>query len=1097
MEKRISPVKKIRETTSPQFAYYRSIDRDLFLRFIEKAILKFKSCTLSVHVEYVFFSASNNEFVRTHSSPLRYNFDEDDIVVDSDRINSILDETEEIAENQLTGSGYTISDTVAYYVNILPYCIVPGGVKISTKNTMNVKDRRKKLLPLASTSQFICTLACGFLHKNNLINKQRVSEADVHRFVKRFKLHAYCDRDINLSNIANIHHKMDDFNLIIFNIRGHIIYRKCYEADNEEDELDINNYITLLWKENKWYYVKSIASIFQFHRKHKNINAEFCIQCGYFHLNPESCVSPPADIAEFYLPKKPEYPRHLVGYADFEAYIDKDSKEHILSGYSIVYTKRKNDQVKIYAHKVTNLYTEGLEEYEPEDASYQLMSNFFKDITVYIEDYNIGIDVDIAPICKVTWAEFHSSSHYTFKSYNTTKTVTYCAYHLARSEEKLIIYFHNFKGYDSNFIIQFAIANDYECKVFTRRAAKVDQFLITSKENPFIRFEFRDSYNHLSSPLSSLSATINDWLNIPQKYLKAFQKNKGPFPYLWFDDPLKLIDPIPEREEDWFNELTQQTIDGWEDAIDYFNRYFKYFWEYHDFYNLLDTYILCAVFEQYRTTVLSEDKVDPTYLFGAPSLSLYSAVSQAPDKYKSPPTTAIYKLFQNHIRGGVSQVMYRYLNIQNKPNDYIKYMDINALYSSCMTEKLPTELIQFFDGYWDRNGTSYGTDDYISFYYVNKIIYPKELHDIEVHFQYPLVPHRYQNKLCTTFLDKEKYLIHEDNYKFYKEKGVIFEDIISTYIFKQEYVMKDYIISNITKRNDPNTPKPIKDLCKLKNNALYGKTCENVWKYKEIKIDKIPEGSSEEEIRDWTRKFKRAREIQYITESKVIYGEPYRRIKLCKPIQLGFSILEKAKLRVYKFIYKLFECYPGQIQLLYTDTDSLIIHFKNFNKDPYIDMQFTMKEYIDVPYVDNEFLPPTKDLGLWSDDSGYRKIIKFCGLRAKSYAILFDDDSETIKNKGVIKYATINDQFVSFKHYRDALIQDQKIYASQYIIKRKYRSYILQNYHQRKLAINTYDSKHMYAKDKRTAVPFGYKGNKYDTLYYIVHDSIRENKIHF
>lgn len=1047
-------------------------------------------------MEYKFFNGNSGEYINSHSTPVRYNFDEDDLTINYDKVTSILDETEDSAERQLTGSGYTITDTIAYYVNVLPYCIVPEGIRLTQKNTMSVRSRRTALPALAKTSPFICTLACGYYHKIGGIYKQRISEADVHKFIKEFRLQSYCTKDINLSNITAIHDQINDFNLIVFNMRGHIIYRRCYEADSAEEENDVDAYITLLWKEDRWLYIKSIPSLFNFVRK-GGTKAEFCLQCGYFHLEPTACSAPKPIKTEFQLAKKPSGARHLIGYADFEAYIDKETREHILSGYTVLYTKRRENKARIVASKTTNLLTEDLIGIPSGEASYYLMKLFFEDITAYIEDYNNGINVDVPPICTHE-SDYHTSRLYVFRSYNDPfKVQILCSYHLKMSEEKLIIYFHNFKGYDSNFIVQFAIANNYDCQVFTRKAAKIDQFLITNIENPYIRFEFRDSFNHLGSPLASLATTIQDWLNVPKRYKDAFAQNKGPFPYHWFDQDEKLAHDIPRAREDWYNELTQGTIKDWDKAIEFFDQNFQHFYEYHDFYNLLDTYILCCVFEQYRSAVLQEDNVDPAYLFGAPSLSLYCAVKQCPEKYVAPATEVLYKLIQKHIRGGVSQVMYRYVDISNKPNDYIKYMDINALYSSCMTERLPINLISFIDGYWNRHESpEYNTDEFVSLFYVDKIVYPEELHDVPVHFQYPLAPHRYQNKLCTTFLDKDKYLIHEDNFYFYESKGLIYDNIIATYVFKQDYVMRDYIINNIKKRNDPSTPKPIKDLQKLKNNSLYGKCCENVWKYKQIKIAQVPQNSSDEEIKQFTRKFKKAREIQYISKNKVIYGENYQRVKLCKPIQLGFAILEKAKLRVYKFIYKLFECYGNRVQLLYTDTDSLIIYFKEFDRDPYYDMQFTMKDYIDVPIGENgEFLPPTKDLGLWSDDSGYKRIIRFCGLRAKSYAVYFADRSETIKNKGIIKWAKIDDDYIKFDHYYKALMKDQRLHATQYIIHRRYRTYILENKCQRKLAINTFDSKHLYAKDKRTAVPFGYKGEKYTELYYMISD-FNENKIH-
>lgn len=1090
-------VRPVTENTHPQFAYYRASSRESFANFLERAIRRFTSCTLSIHVQYVFYKSSFDDFVEAHSSALRTDIDVDETDIDPGRIARMINDAEVGATDDLTGSGYTMADIKSYYVNILPYCLMPEGITPTQYNTVGTSRNdlgKTSTLPRISANSFVGALCVGFLTTTGeaKIHKPRqLLQSQAEKFVKTFKLQSYVVKDVNLSNVVNIHDRMDEFNLLVINERGHIVYRRSYTLENEDEENDVGNYIVLLWKNNKWHYIKSIKALFGTSRKTRQ---RFCIKCNFCHDNMERCGKPREIPMKFMVKEQPSTARHLVGYADFEAYIDEETSEHRLSGYSVCYTKRDESRAYIWAHRVTNLEKEDLLDLPHEEATHDLMKNFFDHINDFIHDYHDGISVDSPPVCCVS-GDYHSTSTWVFNSYNTGAPVTYCGYHLIRSDEKLIIYFHNFKGYDSNFIVQYAIANDYDCNIFTRRAAKVDQFLITSKENPFIRFEFRDSYNHLASPLGSLAETIEDWINMPKRYVRAFEANKGPFPYDWFDDPRKLRADIPREKEQWFNKLSQSTNPHWRDAVRYFDEQeWTEFHQYHDFYNLLDTYILAVVFEQYRATVLTEDGLDPTYFFGVPSLSLYTAVKANPTKYVAPATPGLYHLLQKNIRGGVSQVLYRYAERTEK--NYIKYLDVNALYSSCMMERLPTELISYIEGYWERAGSEkYGGEDFTSIYLIDKITYPVELHDRPEHFQYPLCPHHYQGKLCTTFLPKERYLMHEDNYKFYKSKGLQMDDVLATYIFKYEYVMRDYIVTNIEKRNLDGTPKPIKDLCKLKNNALFGKTCENVWKYKKIAINVVPDGSSDEEIKAFSRKFKKAQEIQYITPHRVVYGEAYSHVKLCKPIQLGFVILERAKLKIYQFIHKIFEIYGSRIQLLYTDTDSLIILFKEFDRDPYYDLNITMSEYVDIPITDKGFDKPSKRAGLWSDDSNYKTIVKYCGLRAKSYALLFDDDTDSIKNKGIIKSAQINSNKISFKHFRDALVHDQKFVAEQQIIFRRHRTYVLESRLQHKLAINTYDSKHMYARDKRTAVPFGYKGNIFEQLHYIISD-FTADKIH-
>ena len=53
--------------------------------------------------------------------------------------------------------------------------------------------------------------------------------------------------------------------------------------------------------------------------------------------------------------------------------------------------------------------------------------------------------------------------------------------------------------------------------------------------------------------------------------------------------------------------------------------------------------------------------------------------------------------------------------------------------------------------------------------------------------------------------------------------------------FKQDYIIKDYIELNTKMRAEAKT-EPEKDIFKLMNNSLFGKSCENALKYLEAKI---------------------------------------------------------------------------------------------------------------------------------------------------------------------------------------------------------------------------------------------------------------------
>ena len=135
--------------------------------------------------------------------------------------------------------------------------------------------------------------------------------------------------------------------------------------------------------------------------------------------------------------------------------------------------------------------------------------------------------------------------------------------------------------------------------------------------------------------------------------------------------------------------------------------------------------------------------------------------------------------------------------------------------------------------------------------------YPEELH--EEHKDYPLAPEKIKieeellspysleikkennikvggiNKLVQNLLSKKNYVVHYRNLRYYLSQGLILKKVHKILEFKQSAWMKSYIDFNTQKRKEaPNEAD--KDLFKLLNNAVYGKTMENFRKKIKIRI---------------------------------------------------------------------------------------------------------------------------------------------------------------------------------------------------------------------------------------------------------------------
>ena len=106
-----------------------------------------------------------------------------------------------------------------------------------------------------------------------------------------------------------------------------------------------------------------------------------------------------------------------------------------------------------------------------------------------------------------------------------------------------------------------------------------------------------------------------------------------------------------------------------------------------------------------------------------------------------------------------------------------------------------------------------------------------------------------------------------------------------------------------------------KDLFKLMNNSVFGKTMENIRKHRDIKF------SNNRQKNYYT--------INLISEDLSIIEMKKTKVKMNKPIDLGLSILEISKILMYEFWYDYMKPkYDNNVQLCYMDTDSFIMNIK-------------------------------------------------------------------------------------------------------------------------------------------------------------------------
>ena len=138
--------------------------------------------------------------------------------------------------------------------------------------------------------------------------------------------------------------------------------------------------------------------------------------------------------------------------------------------------------------------------------------------------------------------------------------------------------------------------------------------------------------------------------------------------------------------------------------------------------------------------------------------------------------------------------------------------------------------------------------------------------------------------------------MHYRNLKYYLLQGLILKKVHRILEFKQSPWMKPYIDFNTQKRMVA-TNEADKRLFKLLNNAVYGKTMENIRKRMKIRIIKTS--------KDFLKYASRPTYISHIIFGKnvVAIHEKPEELKLNKPIYVGCTVLELSKLAMYKFYY--------------------------------------------------------------------------------------------------------------------------------------------------------------------------------------------------
>ena len=201
------------------------------------------------------------------------------------------------------------------------------------------------------------------------------------------------------------------------------------------------------------------------------------------------------------------------------------------------------------------------------------------------------------------------------------------------------------------------------------------------------------------------------------------------------------------------------------------------------------------------------------------------------------------------IRAGICHSIHRYAKANNKymnnydeneESSYLQYLDANNLYGWAMSQKLPINNFKWIEDTFKIN------EDFIKNYCENSkkgyilevdVKFPKKLHDL--HSDLPFLPRRikidkYKKVVCYLH-NKKKYVVRIKSLKQALNHGLKLKKVHRIIKFNQKAWVKPYIDMNTELRKLAKDDFE-KDLFKLMNNAVFGKTMENIRKHRDIKL---------------------------------------------------------------------------------------------------------------------------------------------------------------------------------------------------------------------------------------------------------------------
>ena len=477
--------------------------------------------------------------------------------------------------------------------------------------------------------------------------------------------------------------------------------------------------------------------------------------------------------------------------------------------------------------------------------------------------------------------------------------------------------------------------------------------------------------------------------------------------------------------------------------------------------------LLANVYEAFRDICLRHYKLDPVHFYTSPGLAWHACLKHTGIKLELLTNPDMLLMFEQGIRGGITQVVRKYALANNKymgdkfnPNEdttYLQYQDANNLYGWAVSQPLPTGGFKWVDVN-PKEISKLATRTDKGYVLEVDISCPKELHN--QHNDLPFMCERMETngveKLVPNLRDKKSYVIHIQALNQVLQHGLRLDRIHRAIEFDQSPWLKTYIDFN-TQLRTAATNYFEKDFFKLMNNSVFGKTMKNIRKHRNIKLVTTDE--------KYLRTVMRPNFKSGVLFAENLMGCEMGKIKevMNKPVYLGQAILDHSKIIMYEFHY-----------------DYVVPKTEDFYEDIANDVE---ARFDTSGYSKTDFRPlpigvNKKVIGLMKDELGGKIMTDFVALRPKLYSYKVLDGLEDKKCKGIKK--CVVKKTLTFEDYETCLFSDSTEYRSQLMLRSaKHEVHTIEV---NKVAYNGDDHKRISRKDGISTFARGHKDLSWSPL---------------